>query len=230
MAGFYLVIFLLMRSVPAVARRDQAAAGATGGMAQLRRDLGEATRALPGNRPFVSLLGVTFAMNFLFFSFMPMVPVLAKQFDVGPVLTGVLASGLGLGMLIGSALMVIIDPPRRGLIYVIGSFGGMICLIVFALLDVFVIALAALVLTGIFSAGFSTVQAALVIAISPPEMRGRSMGLLSMAIGALPFGMVLLGALAEQIGSHTAVVASAGTGIVVLGAWLVRHPEVTRIP
>lgn len=232
-AGFYLIIFLLMRSVPAMKPRDAAPAApvaASGGLGQLRADLGEAMRALPSNRPFVSLLGVTVAMNFLFFSFMPMVPVLAKQFDVGPVLTGVLASGLGLGMLIGSALMVICDPPRRGLIYVIGSFGGMICLIVFALLDVFIVALAALVLTGIFSAGFSTVQAALVISISPPEMRGRSMGLLSMAIGALPFGMVLLGALAEQVGSHTAVVASAGAGMVVLALWLVRHPEVTRIP
>lgn len=230
-AGFYLVIFLLMRSVPAMKPRDAAGPAApSGGLGQLRADLGEAMRALPSNRPFVSLLGVTVAMNFLFFSFMPMVPVLAKQFDVGPVLTGVLASGLGLGMLIGSALMVICDPPRRGLIYVIGSFGGMICLIVFALLKVFIIALAALVLTGIFSAGFSTVQAALVISISPPEMRGRAMGLLSMAIGALPFGMVLLGALAEQIGSHTAVVVSAGSGMAVLALWLVRHPEVMRIP
>jgi hypothetical protein len=55
------------------------------------------------------------------------------------------------------------------------------------------------------------------------------MGLLSMAIGSLPFGMLLLGVLAEQVGPHTAVVISASAGTVGLALWLVRHPEVARI-
>jgi predicted MFS family arabinose efflux permease len=161
---------------------------------------------------------------------MPMVPVLAKTFDVGPLLTGVLASGLGLGMLGGSALMVLRDPPRRGLVYVTGSFGAMACLIVFAVLPIFPLAFVALVATGVFAAGFSSVQSALVMAVSPPEMRGRAMGLLSMAIGSLPFGMVMLGLLAERISPQGAVIVSAGSGMVALALWLVFRPEVTRIP
>jgi MFS family permease len=226
---FYAVCFLLMRGVPPVARRDGAALNRPADLRAVRADLAEGVRALPSNRPFVSVLGVTVAMNFMFFPFMPMIPVLAKSFDVGALLTGVLASGLGAGMLIGSTLMVVIDPVRRGLVYVLGSFFGMGFLVVFALMDVFAIALVALVLTGICSAGFASVQSALVMTVSPVEMRGRAMGLLSMAIGSLPFGMLVLGLLAEQVGPHNAVVISAAAGSVGLALWLFRHPEVTRI-
>jgi MFS family permease len=234
-AGFYLICFTLMVSVPHIARRGRPGATAPSdgasadALREMRRDLAAGLRTLPSNKPFVSLLGVTAIVNFLFFSFMPMVPVLAKRFEVGPLLTGVLASGLGLGMLIGSLLMVVLEPGRRGVIYVGGALLAMVLLVVFAVLQVFVLALVALVLTGVCSAGFASVQTALVMSVNAPEMRGRAMGVLSMAIGTLPFGMVLLGALAERIGSHAAVVASAVAGMVVLIGWLVRRPEVLRL-
>jgi hypothetical protein len=81
-------------------------------------------------------------------------------------LTGVLASGTGMGMLIGSALMVALDPPRRGRIYVLGSFAGMACLIVFTLMRLYPLALVMLVVTGIASAGFASVQSALVLQVA----------------------------------------------------------------
>ncbi len=233
-AVFYLICFALMVTVPPILRRGRAAdteaKASSEALREMRQDLTAGMRTLPTNRPFVSLLGVTAIVNLLFFSFMPMIPVLAKRFEVGPFLTGVLASGLGLGMLIGSLLIVVVNPGRRGLIYVLGALIAMVLLVAFAVLNVFVLALVALVLTGICSAGFASVQSALVMSVNTPEMRGRAMGLLSMAIGTLPFGMILLGALAEQIGSHAAVVASSLAGIVVLLAWLVRYPEVTRVP
>jgi len=237
-AAFYLVCFSLMVSIPAVARRQQsrpaddgaASKGSAEALREMRADLETGMRTLPTNRPFVSLLGVTAIVNLLFFSFMPMVPVLAKRFEVGPFLTGVLASSYGLGMLLGSLLMVVLNPGRRGLIYVGGALAAMTLLVIFAVLDVFAVALVALMLTGICSAGFASVQSALVMSINTPEMRGRAMGLLSMAIGTLPFGMMLLGVLAEQIGSHAAVAASSLSAMVVLVAWLLRYPEVLRVP
>lgn len=235
-AGLYLCCFLLMATVPSRGRPGSDAAkltlhppGAGAVVGEIRRDLAAGVRSLPGNRQFVSLLGVTVAMNFLFFSFMPMIPVLARRFEVGPLLTGVLASGLGLGMLIGSLLMVVINPSRRGRIYVVGSFLGMGFLVVFALMSVFLVALLALIATGICAAGFASVQTALVMSVNPPEMRGRAMGLLSMAIGTLPFGMLLLGAIAERVGPHNAVVIVAGAGMVSLVLWLARRPEVLQI-
>jgi hypothetical protein len=51
------------------------------------------------------------------------------------------------------------------------------------------------------------------------------MGLLSMAIGSLPFGMYALGELAERIGVTAAVVAFNVAGLVLLTAWIVLRPE-----
>jgi MFS family permease len=217
----YLICLALMRSVPSPGRRRQPTARPV----SVREDLAAGVRHLPENRALLSLLGVTFLMNLLFFSYMPLVPLLARRFDVGPFLTGVLASGTGAGMLIGSIIMVVVDPPRRGRIYVLGSFVGMVCLIVFALMQLYPLALMMLVLTGIASAGFASVQSALVLSVAAEELRGRAMGLLSMAIGAMPFGMFGLGLLGEQIGAANAVVVSASTGIVALIAWLMRYPE-----
>lgn len=228
MAVFYLICFLLMLRVPSPPRRDGPAAVTTS-LAEIRADLVAGVRSLPANRPLVSLLGVTVIMNFMFFSFMPLVPVMAQRFDSGPFATGLLASGLGLGMLIGAVVIVMTNPQNRGWLYVAGPFFGMVSLIVFALMDVFAIALLMLVLTGIGSAGFASVQSALVLSISPPEMRGRAMGLLSMSIGALPFGMLSLGLLAERVGPQTAVICSTSGGIVLLILWLLRRPEIVRV-
>jgi hypothetical protein len=60
-------------------------------------------------------------------------------------------------------------------------------------------------------------------------MRGRAMGILSMAIGALPFGMVLLGLGAQVAGPEAAVVASVAIGLALMAAWLWRRPEALRI-
>jgi hypothetical protein len=50
-----------------------------------------------------------------------------------------------------------------------------------------------------------------------------------MAIGVLPIGMLLLGEVAEQIGTRQALVASSTTGALCLVLWVWRRPEVTRI-
>lgn len=220
----YAACFLLMLTAPSVAR-----SAPPGPARSVRRDIADGLRALPSNRPLVSVLGVTFLMNLLFFSYMPLVTVLAERFDAGAFRTGLLASGTGAGMLIGSALVVAADPQRRGVVYVVGCFAGMACLIGFALVPHYALALGLLVLTGLCAGGFAATQSALVLAVADEAMRGRAMGLLSMAIGGLPFGMVLLGVGAELLGPSTALVAEVVLGIVSLAAWLLVRPDVLRV-
>ena len=52
------------------------------------------------------------------------------------------------------------------------------------------------------------------------------MGLLSMAIGALPIGTLLLGEIAERVGAPAAVVLMASSGLVLLFLWVSTHQEV----
>ena len=91
--------------------------------------------------------------------------------------------------------------------------------------------LAVLCLLGAAIGGgfFGALQGVLVMTVVPSEVRGRALGLLSMAIGVLPVGMLLLGELAEKIGTRQALAASSASGVVALILWLWRRPEVTRI-
>ena len=59
----------------------------------------------------------------------------------------------------------------------------------------------------------------------PDELRGRALGLLTMAIGAGPFGMAVLGELAERHGAAAALVAFALAGFAGQMAWLAMRPE-----
>jgi hypothetical protein len=55
------------------------------------------------------------------------------------------------------------------------------------------------------------------------------MGVLGMAIGTLPFGMIGLGLLAQATSPAVAVVASVAAGIVILALFVARAPQVARL-
>ena len=67
-----------------------------------------------------------------------------------------------------------------------------------------VLAGAALILTGMGQASFATMQATLVYLASPPEMRSRILGVLSVCVGAGPLCFIVIGMLADAIGAHWA--------------------------
>jgi len=105
--------------------------------------------------------------------------------------------------------------------YVGGVTLYMVMLIVFALVPLPVVAGSALLFTGLGGAGFSIMQATLVYLSSPPEMRSRTLGVLSVCIGIGPVGFVVLGWLADAIGAPSA---TAATGIAGLLAMLLTRP------
>lgn len=221
--GVYLAAFLLFRSVPPIAVRR------TGPPSSVRADLREGLVLLRANPSLRSLLGVTVVLNFFFFAFMPLVPVFASKLEVGALLAGLLASANGLGTMAGSYVIASWQPTVRGRIYVVGGAMGMVMLAVFANMPVYALALPALFLCGFCAAGFGSTQGSLVAEVTDPEVRGRAMGLLSMAIGSLPFGMFSLGVLARETNPSLAVTVSSAAGLVVLALWLLRRPEIRRV-
>ena len=82
-------------------------------------------------------------------------------------------------------------------------------------------AAAALLVTGLSGAAFSTLQATLVYLAAPHEMRPRIMGVLSVCIGTGPLGFLWLGGLADQVGAPAA---TAITGALGLAALLALRP------
>ena len=67
---------------------------------------------------------------------------------------------------------------------------------------------------GIGMSGFATMQSAIMIYVSSPEMRGRALGAVAVFIGIGPFGQLGIGLLANILDPATAVLITASVGIV----------------
>ncbi len=181
------------------------------------------------HKGLVSILGVTSCVNFFYFTYTPLVQVIGSDLGARPVLIGLLASMTGFGMMIASVTTARFRPRRRGLVYTCGALAALVLLLPFAASGTYILALAALLGAAVGGGFFGALQGVLVMTVVPAELRGRALGLLSMAIGVLPLGMILLGEIAEAIGTRQALAISAGVGVLTLLLWLWRRPEVIRI-
>lgn len=194
----------------------------------IRDDILAGARYVRGHRALISILGVTILMNLCYFSFLPLVPVVAEDLGAGAGLAGLLGSGMGMGMMVGSLALAGGGTFHRGQIYVGGSFFGLLGLAGLALAPAYWFGFAAICLAGAGVAGFATMQSALVMGAAEPAMRGRAMGALGMAIGALPIGTILVGILAEPLGAAAGIMVSVVVGVVLMVAWLAWRPESWR--
>jgi predicted MFS family arabinose efflux permease len=88
-----------------------------------------------------------------------------------------------------------------------------------------------LLVIGLAAACFSATQYGLVYVMSPPEMRGRATGVLSLFIGSSMLGHYHAGILFERLGSATAMMIMAIEGaaaMLILGIlWLRIRPSAT---
>jgi MFS family permease len=220
----YGLAFLTFVGVPMPPRKLS-----TGARPNFRKDIGEGIRYMRGHAALISILGVTIIMNTFHFSFMTMVPVFADRLEVGAFWTGILASAMAGGSMIGTLFIARGLPFGRGMAYVGGSMAAMAFLFIFASVTWYPIALAALLVAGVASSGFGTMQSALVMSTADDEMRGRALGLLSMGIGALPFSMLTLGLAAQLTSPSIAVMGSVSIGFMLMIVWNLARPEARRL-
>jgi predicted MFS family arabinose efflux permease len=170
------------------------------------------------DRRLIGTLVVTIIYNLFGWPFTSMVAVIGQDtlhLDAEGI--GILASMDGVGAFFGALLLTLfLRPSWYGRAYVGGIAAYLVMLTVFALCSHPAIAGTALLLTGLGGAGFSTMQATLVYLSSPPEMRSRILGVLSVCIGVGPFGFVGLGMLANANGAGAATTATGITGLLAL--------------
>jgi MFS family permease len=229
-AGFLTLSLLILAPVerPRAEGLERRSAGSSNSASPIR-DLVDGVRQLRSSRGVMSILGVTAIANFFLFAYFPIVPVVAEKLDASAFQTGLLLAGTGVGMMTGSLIVARLAPYRRGLVYVSGVFGAMAFILPFALATTYWLVFAAIVASGVGSGFFGSTQSALVITEAPEELRGRALGLLSMAIGALPLGMAALGEVAERLGVTAALTLNTTIGAAVLAFWIWRRPEVRRM-
>lgn len=167
----------------------------------------------------MSFLGVTAICNLFYWSHLPILQVLATNLHATPSQAGLLVSASGWGGLFASIVVTWWNPTRTGLIYCCGAaFANAI--LPAATIDDFWLSFSAIAASGFMAGLFGAVQSALVMAMVPDELRGRALGLLTLAIGAAPFGCVILGELAEWLGANLGLAGYSVCGFAVQLLWL----------
>lgn len=217
--------------VPSSADAAVPGAAETPGPAQRMSPLAElrdGLRLARTDRGLLSILGVTVMANFFMFAYFPAVQLIGDQVNATASQIGIIGSMTGFGMITGSLVTARWGAGRWGLAYSSGVFVAMAMLIVWALSPNVLIAVITLYVASCGSGLFAATQSTLVLTTVSEEMRGRAMGLLSMAIGALPVGTYVLGEAAQQLGARTAVILMASLGLVGMTLWLLIRPEVIR--
>lgn len=180
--------------------------------------IGEGLRAVRADPRLRGILTVTVIFNVFGWPFTAMVPVVAQQvLHLGTEATGVLASMDGVGAFCGAVtLTLLLRPAWHKRAYVGGMALYLAMVAGFALAPGAVAAGLALFVIGFGQAGFSTLQPTLIYLATPPELRSRVLGILSVAIGTGPIGFLHVGLLADAIGVQAATAATGLEGLAVL--------------
>ena len=223
-AGMAILLCLsaaLLRVVPS----PQAAGAGSAPPVSMASQVRASAELVRRSRRLVALLGVTVIQNVFYFSFTPIVPVVAKQFGASAVIAGALSAAAGCGQIAAGALLSSRHIKRRGLVFAGGAGGALLSLSVFASAPLLSIAFAALVVSGVGQAGFASMQSLLALESASVSERGAALGVLSTAIGSLPLGMVVIGVGAQALGARPALLVSAVTGFLALIGLMARSPE-----
>lgn len=174
---------------------------------------------------------ITVAFNVCGFAYIALVPVMGERIlHLSAFLIGVLMSAEGIGSFLGAILVgAIATPARYTRLYAGGVAIFFAMTLAFALSANFLLSLAVLFCSGLGLAAFSVMQSTLTFVIAPRHMRPRIMGLLTVAIGTGPIGMLAVGWLAEGVGAPLAILLLEASGALVLALILIRFPDFLRV-
>ncbi|MDA1280896.1 MAG: MFS transporter, partial [Chloroflexi bacterium] len=111
------------------------------------------------------------------------------------------------------AIAIFARPRHYTHIYMWGTVLFLIAIILFSRSNTYWIALVILFFGGVGMSGFATMQSAIMIYVSSPEMRGRVLGSVAVFIGIGPFGQLGIGLLASVLDPATAVLITASVGL-----------------
>ena len=213
---------------PAPAGASPTAAAAAGFVRTLTEGLAYAR----ANPIVLAVLTVTVIVNLFGFSYVSIAPVIGEEvLGLDPVGVGIMMATEGIGALLGSlGLATFVRPAWYRPVFTTGAAGfvGMVAL--FSLSTWFAASLPILLLSGLGVAGFAAMQGTLLMHGTPPAMRSRVMGLLSLAIGAAPFGILLVGALSEWLSPARALTTTALAGLTALGIAFAAWPVLRQAP
>ena len=158
-------------------------------------------------RVVLAVIIVTVATNALMWSiYQGFMPVFAEQsLGLDAAGLGALLTCFGAGGIVGSLVLASLgDFPHKGAVFLGGTAVSAVCWAAFTLSTLPWLSFALMLVAGLASAPFGTLQTTLLLHATPPTLQGRAVGLQELAIGAQPLASLLIGAAADWIGMSAA--------------------------
>ena len=213
---FFITSAIMMLNVKTPAREVAAATQASW---NIIGNLVEGIRYVCSEATLLAVVLITVFMNLLLFPYQQLIPVVASEvLHVGPALMGLLLAFEGLGALTGSiAIASASNLTHHGRVYLFGSLAGLIMLLLFSFSQWYGVSLALMLMLGLGTAGFGAMQATIILLVARDDMRGRGLGVITLAIGAGPIGGLMLGRMADAIGAPPAMTINAVLGLITVG-------------
>lgn len=164
------------------------------------------------------VITVTVIANVLFFPFMPMVPVFAETIlFVNPVLMGLLGASFGLGNVIGSTYLGTFGKSTKPIkLFIFGTSIGFIFLLIFSILEIYWICWVMLFFAGLAMTGFGSMQSAITLMTVAPNIRGKALGVIGVAIGTAPLGLLFTGIISGSFGIEVAITLNCSIALCIL--------------
>jgi MFS family permease len=224
--GLSILMLLGLKAGTVAARTDAIEPGSGVGFAAMA----ESFRMMSQSPVLVGVVAATICMNFFGYPYSSMVPVVGKDIlGVPPTEVGLLVSAEGAGALIGSLTLAnVARPGWYGRALVLGGAGMLAGVLGFGVSTAYEWSLLALLIFGLGSASFATMQSTLILTGAPPGRRSRLMGLLTTVIGIGQIGLLHIGLVAAWFGAPLALMLSGIEGLVVLALCIWRWPAVWR--
>ncbi|MDP7578730.1 MAG: hypothetical protein QGF12_04220, partial [SAR202 cluster bacterium] len=116
----------------------------------------------------------------------------------------------------------------HGRLYAGGTTLCLVSLLLFSISRSYLLSLPILLTIGIGAGIFSSLQGAIVVLLAPEELRGKALGVMSLAIGTGPFGALFLGIMANIKGATFALGLNGIAGLVLIGLIAFFMPAIRR--
>jgi MFS family permease len=182
------------------------------------------------HRLILGVVLITIITNVFAFSYSTLiVPIGVGAYGVSPVLVGLLAAAEPLGAIASGLAMAMglvrMDRPRM---MISGSSLFLVALVATAFAPWYALAFLLLLVGGLGTAAFSSMQSTLVLTAAPAAARSRILGIITVCIGTGPLGVLTTGALSERLGPSHAMLVMALAGLAALVLVRLRVTELSR--
>ena len=184
-AAYIFLLFVHADNLWLISRLRIPEVGIRAALPPIWRGMGNAFGFAWKSGTLVGMLSITIVMNAWAFPLQQFIPAVGKELlGVGPALVGVLVAADGFGHLAGAAMMASTRTIRfHGRYFAFGSIIVLLASAAYVWSPWYAVVFVLLLVSGLGQAGFSTMQSSIMMLVSPPEMRGQMMGLLSFCIG-----------------------------------------------